>query len=69
MPPEVVTRNLGRTIQPILEVTHGYSNQYLVESEVFRACLEEGGFTVPFHETAGRDVLGHDYVSVSRLVG
>lgn len=43
LPPEVTAANLDRTIAVAYDGTHGFSDQYLVEHEVFLACVREAG--------------------------
>ena len=41
--PEIVANNLGRTSATAYDGTHGYSDQYIVEVEVFHKILAEAG--------------------------
>jgi len=43
VPPDLVARNLGRTAATAYDATHGYSDQYIVELEVFNKILSEAG--------------------------
>src|SRR5262249_30835443 len=41
--PELTAANLDRTLAVAYDGTHGFSDQYLVEHEVFLACVREAG--------------------------
>jgi SAM-dependent methyltransferase len=41
--PELVAKNLGRTASTAYDATHGFSDQYIVEVEVFNKVLAEAG--------------------------
>ena len=41
--PEIVARNLGKTSATAYDATHGYSDQYIVEVDVFHKILAEAG--------------------------
>jgi hypothetical protein len=43
LPPEVTVANLDRTLAVAYDATHGFSDQYLVELDVFLACAKEAG--------------------------
>ncbi|HEU0184677.1 MAG TPA: class I SAM-dependent methyltransferase [Blastocatellia bacterium] len=43
LPPQVTTANLDRTLAVAYDATHGFSDQYLVELDVFLACAREAG--------------------------
>jgi hypothetical protein len=68
VPPAVAARHVGRTLMSLLEATHGWSRQYLVEADVFRRAATEAGFAVRGRTQLGAAAMGHDYVSVTRLV-
>ena len=57
----------GRTLMSLLEATHGWSRQYLVEADVFRRAAIEAGFAVHGRAHLGAAAMGHDYLSVTRL--
>jgi SAM-dependent methyltransferase len=42
--PKLVAKNLGRTAATAYDATHGYSDQYIVELDVFNKILKESGF-------------------------
>ena len=46
LPPKVTAANLDRTLAVAYDGTHGFSDQYLVEHDVFLACVREAGLTV-----------------------
>lgn len=43
--PKLATLNIGRTNVTAYDGTHGYSNQYIVEQEVFLSVAKEAGLT------------------------
>ncbi|MBO0860933.1 MAG: class I SAM-dependent methyltransferase [Chloracidobacterium sp.] len=43
LPPQVTASNLDRTLAVAYDATHGFSDQYLVELDVFLACAREAG--------------------------
>ena len=43
LPPEVTAANLRRTLAVAYDGTHGFSDQYLIEHDVFLACVREAG--------------------------
>jgi hypothetical protein len=43
LPPEVTAANLDQTLAVAYDATHGFSDQYLVEHDVFLACAREAG--------------------------
>jgi hypothetical protein len=43
LPPHVTAANLDRTLAVAYDATHGFSDQYLVEIDVFLACAREAG--------------------------
>lgn len=43
LPPQVTAANLDRTLAVAYDATHGFSDQYLVELDVFLACAREAG--------------------------
>ena len=43
LPPELTAANLERTLAVAYDGTHGFSDQYMVEHDVFLACVREAG--------------------------
>ena len=43
LPPKVAAANLDRTLAVAYDGTHGFSDQYLIECDVFLACAREAG--------------------------
>ena len=43
LPPEITAANLGKTAATAYEATHGYSDQYIVEVDVFNKVAREAG--------------------------
>ena len=46
--PKLVAENLGRTAATAYDATHGFSDQYIVEVDIFNNIMAEVGF-VPDH--------------------
>lgn len=45
IPPELASKNTGKTAATAYDATHGYSDQYIVEVDVFNQVAEEAGLT------------------------
>lgn len=45
LPPELVAANLGKTAATAYDLTHGYSDQYILEIDEFLKTVEEAGLT------------------------
>jgi len=43
LPPELTAANLDRTLAAAYDGTHGFSDQYLIEHDVFLECVREAG--------------------------
>ncbi len=43
--PELVAQNLGKTAATAYDLTHGYSDQYILEVDEFLSAIEEAGLT------------------------
>ena len=41
--PELVAKNIGKTAATAYDATHGYSDQYILEVDVFNAVASESG--------------------------
>ena len=41
--PELISKNLGKTAATAYDATHGFSDQYIVEIEVFQKICKELG--------------------------
>lgn len=66
--PHVAAQHVGRTIVTCLDATHGYSSQYLVESEVFDRAAEIAGFRTTVRRELGGQVLGRPLMTIHHLV-
>ena len=44
--PELVAQNIGRTAATAHDLTHGYSDQYILEIEEYKKVIEEAGLTM-----------------------
>jgi len=43
IPPDITARNLGKTAATAYDATHGFSDQYIVELDVFEKVAKEAG--------------------------
>ena len=68
IPPSTTASLLGNTITTILDATHGYSNQYPVEIEVFFAAAGAAGFAVRDRKIIGAKTVGHPVLTLSHFV-
>lgn len=67
--PKIVEKNLGKTAATAYDATHGYSDQYIVEVDVFLKIAEEAGLTSQneyFHKFPNTD---YATVSIALLKG
>jgi len=67
-PPSTIANLLGNSIATILDATHGYSNQYPVEPEVFLAAAQAAGFVLRKHRTLGTKTVGHPMLTLNHFV-
>ncbi|HYJ78277.1 MAG TPA: hypothetical protein VEW03_01640, partial [Longimicrobiaceae bacterium] len=67
-PPPVVAGLLGRTVATLLDATHGYSGQLLVEPEVFVEAAREAGFVPRSHRPLGATTAGHTVLTLTHFV-
>lgn len=67
-PPKVVIQCLGRTVATCLDAAHGYSNQYLVEPDVFLSAAQIAGFQPSTHVTIGQKTIGHTVLTLTHFV-
>jgi hypothetical protein len=43
--PELIAKNIGKTAATAYDLTHGYSDQYILEVDEFEKILQEAGLT------------------------
>lgn len=60
-------RNAGRSLATVLEITHGYSQQLLVEPALHLAAVAAAGWKADSVLLTGGVHFGHDYMSFARL--
>ncbi|NND70521.1 MAG: class I SAM-dependent methyltransferase [Rhodothermales bacterium] len=63
VPPALTAANLGRTPATAYDATHGYSDQYIMEVDVFRHVAGQSGFKI--HETFARRYPDSDLATVT----
>jgi hypothetical protein len=66
--PAVTSKLIGSTIATAVDATHAYSNQDLVEPEVFMAAAREAGFISRTHRELGQSSVGHTVLTVDHFV-
>ena len=44
--PQITAQNLGKTAATAYDATHGFSDQYILELEVFEQCVQRSGLTI-----------------------
>lgn len=66
--PQIITKCLGRTVATCLDATHGYSNQYLVEPDIFLSAAQNAGFVPYAHFTIGEETVGHTILTLTHFV-
>jgi hypothetical protein len=65
---ETVSACLGRSIATVVDALHGYSNQYLVEPEVFRAAAQRAGYQSRRQVELGVRTTGHVTLTIDHFV-
>ena len=65
---ETVSACLGRSIATVVDALHGYSNQYLVEPEVFHAAAERAGYESRRQVELGVRTTGHVTLTIDHFV-
>ena len=44
--PEITKNNSGKSLACAYDATHGYSDQYLIEYDVFKKCVNKAGMYI-----------------------
>lgn len=57
----------GRSLATVLELTHGYSRQLLVESDIFNQASEAAALRIEQQTILGQSSAGYDYLTVSHF--
>ncbi|WP_407403703.1 class I SAM-dependent methyltransferase [Chryseobacterium sp.] len=63
LPSQLISENLGKTAATAYEATHGFSDQYILEVDVFRKICEEVGLKIDNH--LSRKFPNNDLATVS----
>jgi SAM-dependent methyltransferase len=66
--PSVTANLIGRSIGTVVDATHAYSNQNLVEPEVFAAAAQKAGFISRAHRELGKESVGHTVLTIDHFV-
>lgn len=66
--PELVASHVGQNIIACMDATHGYSNQYLIESEAFARTAQAAGYMrLAYREISGK-LLGKPTMTISHFI-
>ena len=49
--PNIIRERIGKTLSPAYDATHGYSDQYLIEHEVFLECIKKANLNYSKNDT------------------
>jgi hypothetical protein len=66
--PAVTAKLIGRTVATVVDATQSYSNQYLVEPELFMAAARDAGFVSRVHREIGKSSVGHTVLTIDHFV-
>lgn len=66
--PETHSACLGRSIATVVDALHGYSNQYLVEPDVFRAAAQRAGYRSRSQVELGVRTTSHVTLTIDHFV-
>lgn len=67
-PPEITARQLGSNVTTLLDATHGYSRQYLVEPQLFLDAARRAGFHPLRHKSLGKEMMGYSTLTLTHFV-
>ena len=65
--PELVSNHVGQNIVTCLDATHGYSNQYLIESEVFERAAKAAGYECLAYRKIGGKLIGRPTMTINHF--
>lgn len=65
---DVAAEFVGTTMQAAIDATHHFSQQHLVEMDVFRAAAADAGLVSLAHREVGAAFFGHDTMSIDHFV-
>jgi SAM-dependent methyltransferase len=65
--PDIVAAYIGRSLVTVLDASHGFSHQYLVEIEVHRAAAAAAGFIARDRRDLGGWMVGRPILSIDHL--
>jgi SAM-dependent methyltransferase len=68
LPARAAALHRGQTQVAILDATHGYSRQYLLDAPRFRRAATRAGLTSAFHADIGAGQLGHTVLTVDHFM-
>jgi hypothetical protein len=66
--PAMTAKLIGKTVATVVDATQYYSNQYLVEPEVFMGAARAAGFASQAHREIGKSSVGHTVLTIDHLV-
>lgn len=66
--PSTAAGLVGRSLATVVDATHCYSNQYLVEPEVFMSAAREAGLSSRAHRELGAETVGHVVLTIDHFI-
>ena len=66
--PELVSNHVGQNIITCIDATHGYSNQYLIESEVFERAAQAAGYKCLAYREIGGKLIGGPTMTINHFI-
>ena len=66
--PSVTASLIGHSIGTVVDATHAYSNQNLVEPEVFMSAAREAGLLSRAHRELGKESVGHAVLTIDHFL-
>jgi hypothetical protein len=66
--PELVSKSVGQNIITCMDATHGYSNQYLVESEVLARAAQAAGYKCLAYREIGGKLIGRPTMTINHFI-
>ncbi len=65
--PELVAPRVGGNLITVLDASHGYAHQYLIEAEIYRRAARAAGLDILFSRDIGQQLVGRPLLSVNHF--
>jgi hypothetical protein len=65
--PELVAPKLGGNLVTMLDASHGYAHQYLIEVEIYRRAVRAAGLNTLFSRDIGAQLVGRPLLSINHF--